>query len=50
MNRSTESTKKEIKTSTQEEAKKVTAEMKAGQDEARKTTAELKAGQEEMKV
>jgi pyruvate/2-oxoacid:ferredoxin oxidoreductase beta subunit len=52
LNRSNESTKKEIKT-TQEEVKKVTAEMKTGQEEVRKVTAEIKTemktGQEEVR-
>jgi hypothetical protein len=33
LNRSTESTKKQIKTTAQEEARKFTAEMKTGQEE-----------------
>ena len=51
LNRSTESSKKEIK-NTQEEVKKVTAEMKNTQEEVKKVTeitAEMKTGQEEMK-
>jgi vacuolar-type H+-ATPase subunit E/Vma4 len=40
--RSTESTKKEIKANTQEEVKKVTAEMKTGQEEMKKEVAEVK--------